>query len=259
MSDVFGRSYAEAYDEIYTEKDYDGESELIVRLFREYADGAVESVLDLGCGTGGHALRLAARGYDIVGVDRSKEMLKRAEAKAEGLTGNVSFSLGDIRDVRLSRRFDAVLVLFAVLGYQTSNADVLAALQTARAHLRPGGLLLFDVWYGPAVLRNRPTQRFKSIDTEHGRLLRLSKGGLDIRHHLCDVDIHLWLLAGDRLLTETEERHSVRFFFPLELELVLGTAGFSLERLGAFPEFDQDPDESTWNVLAVARLAERAS
>jgi SAM-dependent methyltransferase len=256
MSDVFGRFYADAYDDIYTEKDYDGETELLVRLFREYADGAVGTVLDLGCGTGGHALRLAARGYEVVGVDRSEEMLEQAQAKAEGLSGEVSFSLGDIRAVRLNRQFDAVLVLFAVLGYQTGNADVLAALQAARAHLRPGGLLLFDVWYGPAVLRNRPTQRFKSIDTERGRLLRLSKGELDVRHHLCEVDIHLWLLAGDRLVTETEERHSVRFFFPLELELVLGTAGFSLERLGAFPEFDRDPDESTWNVLAVARLVE---
>ena len=47
----------------------------------------------------------------------------------------------------------------------------------------------------------------------------------------------------------------MRFFFPLELELFLDRAGFSLVELGAFPDFDAEPDPSTWNVLALARAA----
>ena len=54
-------------------------------------------------------------------------------------------------------------------------------------------------------------------------------------------------------MAETEESHKMRYFFPLELELFLKCAGFKLIRLGAFPEFDRDPDETTWNVLGVAR------
>jgi hypothetical protein len=50
-------------------------------------------------------------------------------------------------------------MMFAVLGYQGENDDVLAALKTAHRHARPGGLFLFDVWYGPAVLHERPSQR----------------------------------------------------------------------------------------------------
>ena len=250
MSDTFGPSYAETYDALYGEKDYEAECDLAERVFVKYADFGVGTILDLGCGTGNHALPLARRGYEVVGVDRSESMLERARAKGGDA---VVFELGDLRDVRLDREFDAVLVLFAVLGYQYSNEDVLAALQTARIHLRPGGLLLFDVWYGPAVLRERPLPRLRAVETDGTRLLRFSDGELDIRRHLCRVDFRIWRLEGPRLISETEEHHEMRFFFPLELELFLASAGFSLLRLGAFPTFDAEPDETTWNILAVSR------
>jgi hypothetical protein len=60
-------------------------------------------------------------------------------------------------------------------------------------------------------------------------------------------------LEGGELVAETEETHAVRYFYTLELNLFLESSGFSLLRLGAFPEFDKDPDDATWNVLGVAR------
>lgn len=250
MADVFSAGYAGAYDALYQEKDYEGECDLLERIFAEYGSGEVRSILDLGCGTGNHALPLARRGYEVVGVDRSEAMLDRARAKEAA--GSVSFELGDVRDLRLGREFDAVLILFAVLGYQLSNDEVLAALRTARAHLPPGGLLLFDVWYGPAVLHERPAPRQRAVDDGTTRLVRSSDGRLDLRHHLCTVEFGVSRFEGERLVAETHERHEMRYFFPLELELFLDTANLSLLRLGAFPDFDRDPDETTWNVLAVS-------
>jgi hypothetical protein len=66
------------------------------------------------------------------------------------------------------------------------------------------------------------------------------------------VYYHVWRLEGARLVGETEETHSVRYFFPLELNLFLESSGFTAIRLGAFPEFDRNPDETTWNVLGIA-------
>ncbi|MCX8108650.1 MAG: methyltransferase domain-containing protein, partial [Verrucomicrobiae bacterium] len=68
---VFGEIYAEAYDSLYKEKDYDLEVSLLERLFQEYRAGAVHRILDVGCGTGNHAIRLAQRGYQVTGVDQS--------------------------------------------------------------------------------------------------------------------------------------------------------------------------------------------
>jgi hypothetical protein len=81
----------------------------------------------------------------------------------------------------------------------------------------------------------------------------MASGQLDVQHHLCKVSYRLWRLEGDRLAGQTEETHLMRFFFPLELNLFLECCGFAPIRLGAFPEFDRDPDEMTWNVLGIAR------
>jgi hypothetical protein len=140
-----------------------------------------------------------------------------------------------------------------VLGYQTDNEDVLSALATVRAHLRPGCLFLFDAWYGPAVLRQGPSERVKAVPTREGRILRAASGELDVLHHVCIVRYRLWRLEHDRVVAEAEEEHRVRYFFPMELELFLRSSGFRLLRLGAFPSIERDPDETTWNVFGVAQ------
>jgi SAM-dependent methyltransferase len=255
MSEVFGPIYADAYDLLYHDKDYAAECDLIERIFQTYGHGPIRSVLDLGCGTGNHAIPLAQRGYEVVGVDCSESMLAQARSKTASLSSgsSVAFHKGDIRSVNLQRHFDAALMMFAVLSYQLENTDVLSALRTARWHLCSGGLLIFDVWYGPAVLYQRPSQHIKVIPTPGGRILRVALGELDIRRHVCTVHYRVWRLEEERLVAECEESHSMRYFFPRELDLFLECAGFVPVRLGAFPEFDQEPDETTWNLLGIAR------
>ena len=82
MSDTFGTDYAQQYDVLYQDKDYDAETDLLERVFAAHGL-AGNAILDLGCGTGQHALRLARRGYEVTGVDRSPEMLSIARVKAE--------------------------------------------------------------------------------------------------------------------------------------------------------------------------------
>ena len=59
MSEMFGAVYADAYDLLYQDKDYDAECDLIESLFKNYGESGIKSVLDLGCGTGNHAVPLA--------------------------------------------------------------------------------------------------------------------------------------------------------------------------------------------------------
>ena len=258
MTDVFGNDYSAAYDAFYRDKDYDAECDLVERIFKSYRDETTHSVLDLGCGTGNHALPLAQRGYEVVAVDRSEAMLQHAKEKLSKAPDCTSLSLiqGDIRELRLDRRFDAALMMFAVLGYQVENQGVIAALQTARRHLRVGGLFLFDVWYGPAVLAQRPTPRVRTIDVPGGQILRISSGELDSSRSSCDVSIRVLRLDGSQLIADTRESHLMRYFFPPELDLLLTNADFDLLRIGAFPDFDKEPDEQSWSVLAVARAVE---
>jgi SAM-dependent methyltransferase len=255
VSEPFGSIYADCYDTLYQEKDYEAECDLIERLFKTYGDGQIKSVLDLGCGTGNHALPLSIRGFEVTGVDRSESMLAQARKKAAQHSAQTqhAFHQADVRSADLGRRFDAALLMFAVLGYQLDNSDVTGALSTARRHLRSGGLLLFDVWYGPAVLFQRPSERVKTIPTLTGKISRVSSSELDTSRHVCTVRFHIWKFVAERLSSETVEEHTVRYFFPLELNLFLESTGFNPTRLGAFPDFERDPDEKSWNVLCVAR------
>jgi SAM-dependent methyltransferase len=255
MNQIFGPVYAGAYDSLYGDKDYAGECDVIERLFRRYASHPVSTVLDLGSGTGNHAYPMANRGYEVVGVERSLSMLSVARSKLAnaGAKQTPLFEQADVRTVDLGRQFDAAIMMFAVLGYQFENSDVLAALKTARRHLRAGSLFLFDVWYGPAVLHERPSSRVKLTPNHQGKILRVVSSELDVSHHLCRVTYHVWSFSTDKIISETEETHSMRYFFPLELQLFMECADFTLIRLGAFPDFDKEPDITTWNVLGVAR------
>lgn len=249
MTPAFGAEYASAYDDLYADKDYAAECDLIVAAFARYGSPPAGRVLDLGCGTGGHALLLAERGYDVVGVDLSGEMLDRARRKAAERSLTVKLVEGDVRDVDAGGRFDTALLMFAVLSYQLENDDVLATLRNIRRQVEPGGLLLLDAWYGPGVLLDPPQDREKVVETAEGPVRRLAQAELNARRHRCRVSYTL--LRGEQQLAR--EEHDVRFFFPLELELFLEAGGFQLRQLTRFPTLDEEPDDHTWNAFVVAQ------
>ncbi len=260
MNDVFGKDYSSLYDGLYQDKDYPAECDLIERAMAVYSRRRMQTILDLGCGTGSHAILLSQRGYSVTGVDRSDSMLRQAQLKCVGMENAPEFLPGDLKSFRMEKKFDAVLMMFAVLGYQYTNGEVQAALQTVCQHLEPGGIFLFDVWYGPAVLHIRPSDRVKLLpDGEGGEILRVASSSLDIYNHLAEVRYQLWQKREDRILREAQESHQMRFFFPQELALFLQQVGMELVGLSDITDLARAPDEETWNVFGVARLAKNES
>ncbi len=251
---VFGRPYASLYDLFYREKDYAAECDFLERLFGRHARRRVRSVLDLGCGTGGHAFPLAERGYRVAGVDRSPAMLQIARAKAAAVpgAGRVAFFPGDVRTVRLGRRFDAAVSLFAVMGYQIEDGDFVAAARTAAAHLARGGLFVFDVWYGPAVLASPPGARQRTVRDGRRVAVRRTDCEVDGVGQVVRVRFGTVVKEGRRTVSSGAETHPMRYFFPRELGLLVRAAG--LEPVAIVPFLDEEgsPGPETWNVTVVA-------
>ena len=81
MTSYSGR-HAELYDLFYADKPYEAEAAFVDQCLREYSVGPTNSLLEIACGTGTHALQLEKRGYQIVATDYSEDMLQRAKQKA---------------------------------------------------------------------------------------------------------------------------------------------------------------------------------
>src|SRR5260370_490677 len=138
MTDKIFDAYSAYYDLLYQDKDYEAETAYVLNLLSRHAKG-LRNVLDLGCGSGRHAVCMAQRGVEVAGVELSESMYARAVATRSALDPEIArrmdLTLGDARTVRTGRRYDAVTALFHVASYQTSNADLALFLATAAAHL----------------------------------------------------------------------------------------------------------------------------
>lgn len=241
--------YAHYYNLLYKDKNYAAEAEYVSNLIRKFHLEA-KTILELGSGTGIHAGLLAKKDFQVHGIERSQEMLARALAltkKTRPEHGSLNFSLGDIRDIRLQKKFDVVISLFHVISYQTSNDDVTAAFATARHHLKPGGIFIFDVWYGPAVLTQRPDVRIKRMADEKIEVTRLAEPVLHPNENLVDVNYHVFIRHGETgTVSELKETHIMRYFFQPEIEFWANTAGFTIQNAEEW-QTANPIDKDTWS------------
>jgi SAM-dependent methyltransferase len=257
--------YARYYDLLYRDKDYITEVDYVATLLKRFAIQA-RDLLEFGSGTGIHGRLLADKGYHVIGLERSPEMVAQAQRnigthdglpsqkrKTYSLPGSFDCLEGDIRHTSLKRTFDAILALFHVISYQTTLADIKATFQNAHLHLEPGGIFLFDVWYTPAVLSQRPALRIKRVENGQVRLIRLAEPTLYPNKNL--VDVHYTILAEEiatHTLTTFEEIHHMRHFSLPEVELLASFTGFTLLHSEEFLT-GNPPGEDTWGVCCVLR------
>lgn len=238
---------------MYRDKDYAAEADYVAREIRSAAPGAC-SVLELGSGTGRHGRLLAAKGFAVHGIERSPDMVALAKSvpPARG-EGSFTCNRGDARSIVLGRSFDAVIALFHVLSYQTTNEDLQATLDTAARHLTPGGVFLFDVWHGPAVLAQRPERRVKRASDEHIEVSRTAQPQIDNDRNTVKVTYEME--CRDRHTGGVErfvEEHLVRYLFPAEIEVLAAQCGMHVLTTGEFLT-GRPPSPATWSVAYLLR------
>lgn len=218
--------YAQYYDLLYKDKDYDGEAKYIDALITKYHNKA-KKVLDLGCGTGRHAEILSQYGYNIHGVDMSREMLKKALQRA-GSNDRLAFTLSNIQKFDLNEEYDIVTALFHVMSYQVTDEAIKNVLLNVYKHLKKDGVFIFDCWYGPSVLTERPEVRVKRLENEKIKITRIAEPVMRENNNIVEVhyDVFIRNKKAD-IIKEIQETHIMRYLFKKEIEKFASECGFT--------------------------------
>jgi len=253
MPDIYQDKYAAYYDVIYSDKDYKAECDFAEQIFQKYSPGQISTILELGCGTGGHAIPLAQKGYRVSGIDISEAMIAKARKKAEDANLKLHFQVMDLRSFNLDRTFDACIGMFAVIGYMTDTRDVLSALRSVRKHLGSDSLFIFDFWNGLAVLRILPSVRVKTVDDKELKIIRIAQPELEAINHICQVHYHILVIQNNTLVDEFKETHTIRYYFPQEMTHYLEDAEFEVLRICPFLDLGGKVDENVWNITVIAK------
>ncbi len=240
-------AYSQYYDLLYRDKDYGAETDYIHRLLRGNGLNSGD-ILEFGSGTGKHGLLLARRGYQIHGIERSAEMVAIAEQSA-GFT----CQQGDISSVNMGRTYNAVLSLFHVMSYQTTNQQLQAVFANAAAHLNPGGLFILDFWYSPAVYSQKPSVRVKRISADRLEITRIAEPVIYENENR--VDVHYTIFARELkngVIQSIQEIHPMRHFSLPEIDLLSCVTGFTRIRAEEFST-GKVPSENTWSTCCILR------
>ncbi len=207
---------AAAYDNEPFVKGTEGEVDFIER---ELAFDKGAAILDIGCGTGRHAIALAKRGYSVTAVDLSEAQLDRARMKAAAAHVNVRFAKADARALDYSNQFDAVIMVcegaFPLMETDEMNFEIL---KNASRALRQRGVLILTTLNGLFPLfhsvKDFITEEDHDVSAVPSFDLMTFRDYSEYEHTDDEGKRHL--------LTCNE-----RYYVPPELTWLLKTAGFS--------------------------------
>lgn len=208
----------------------------------------VESILDLGCGTGSLSVLLAERGYEVIGVDASPEMLAQAQAKAADCTKiQPMFLCQDMEELDLYGTVDAAVSSLDSISYLDGYDALDAALGRLKFFVRPGGLFVFDV---------NTEAKFRAIDgscfmREDEEDVCIWRAAYDEESKYCVMGMDLFHREG-KLWSRSQEEHEEYAFSKEEIKAALEQNGFCLE--AAYGELNFDPAaEDSMRVFYIAR------
>ncbi|MBN1212804.1 MAG: class I SAM-dependent methyltransferase [candidate division Zixibacteria bacterium] len=214
----------------------------VLFLIRELELDQPRKILDLACGHGRHANRLAGLGHEVTGVDLTAGFLEAARREAEGKKLKVRYLQKDMREISFDEEFDRVLLMFTALGY-FSDEENFKVLENIHRALKPGGLLCFDTINRDLMLKNL---RAHHITDKEGNLM-LDRNSFDPVSGY--IHNHRTIIRDGK---RKDFKFSIRLYNATEISLILERAGFQTVKM--YGTWDSGPltDES-WRMIVMAQ------
>lgn len=233
--------FADVYDLLMEDVDYDGWAAYLDLLLREYAPfmrtrAPTEAcaLADCACGTGAISIRLSRMGYAVIGVDRSEDMLRVAQQNARGAGAAIPFVCQDMRRLALHRPVDAVCCACDGVNYLAGRGDAEAFFRAAYAALKPGGALLFDISSAYKLAHVLGDNAYTRTEDPCAYIWR---NGFFPEERLSQMELTCFVREESGLYRRFDELHVQRAFSQEELTDLLRACGFGEVRVFAAPAF----------------------
>ena len=212
---------AASYDRLTNDVDYEATVEFYMQILAR--EGVKpRSVVDLACGTGSVTEILAKKGYPVLGVDMSEEMLTEAAIKTMDLNPMPRFSCQKLQELGLPRAVDLAVCALDSLDYITDPADCAEAIRRVYKALNPGGIFIFDV-NTPEKLRAMDGQVFLDEDDD---VYCVWRGEFDEQTNICSYGMDLFQRRGE-VWHRSFEEHREYAYSQEQLTGFLKDAGFT--------------------------------
>lgn len=218
------KDFAMVYDTFMDNAPYDKWLQFLIENFNKYKVPK-ELVLDLGCGTGTLTQMLSKKGYDMIGVDNSDEMLSIAIQKGMNDTQNILYLLQDMREFELYGTVRAVISICDSINYLLEEEDIVKTFSLINNYLDPGGIFIFDfntvykyesVIGDATIAENRDTCSFIWENYYH------------TKEHINEYDLTIFVKEENERYRRFDETHYQRGYTVREMEEFLHKAGLVL-------------------------------
>ena len=239
-----------------------GEYDEDIPLYMGFAHRTGDPILEVGCGTGRVLLPLAQAGYHVTGVDVSIAMLSRARAKVEkgGLSERVRLIQAEAQHLALKQQFALIIYAANSFMHHDTQEEQLQVLEHLRDHLRPGGILIIDL-FNPdmrtlldadgrvELVKTWPDEEWDATIMKFQRVVHSPTA------QVLDVTYIYDAVYRDKHVERTVAPFRLRYLWPAEARLLVERAGLTLEALYGSYELDPVSDDAPRLIIVAYRGA----
>lgn len=246
--------FALIYDWALNELPYEDWLVYIEKIFNQY-NSTPQLVLDLGCGTGSMTNLMASKGYEMIGVDLSEDMLSVAKQKAKDENLEVMYLNQDMTELDLYGTIDAVISVGDSLNYVTEKEDLLEAFKKVNLFLNPGGLFIFDM---NTIYKFEVALGNKTYAENHEDYAYIWENYYYEEESMNEYEVTIFIKNDEGLFEKSTEVHHERGYDIETVKALLLQAGFKIEAIFHDNTFE-DVKDVTERMYFVARECTKGS
>jgi len=232
---------ARCYDGFTKNMDYERRTEYLCALLCRAGVKRGDTILDLACGTGTYACALLRRGYDVIGVDASPDMLHIAREKAQTLDLASPLLLCQrLESLDLYGTAKAAICLTDSLNHLTQPTQVRKFFRRLALFLEPGAPFVFDA---NTLYKHEHVLADNTFVYEDGSTFCAWQNHWDAQTRTTQINLDIFMEEGNGLYARAQERFAERAYTPEELTRWLDKAGFAVEHI--YEELTEQPPSHT--------------